>query len=237
LLHRFKERHGIRELSIQGEKLSANETAFVEFCYDLENIITEHNFKASQIYNADEIGLYWRAMPKRTLAHDTEKSAAGFKMNKDRITVLCCANASGEHKLKLRMVGKSKNPRALKNIKRHLLPVNYYYQKAGWMDRMIFKDWFFKHFVPEVRNFLLSNDMPPKALLLLDNAPSHPSESILTFEDIFVLYLPPNVTSIVQPMDQGVIETMKRLYRKKLILNLLEQDQELCINILEISHY
>ncbi|KAH0818470.1 hypothetical protein GEV33_004321 [Tenebrio molitor] len=59
-----------------------------------ENIITEHNFKASQIYNADEIGLYWRAMPKRTLAHDTEKSAAGFKMNKDRITVLCCANAS-----------------------------------------------------------------------------------------------------------------------------------------------
>jgi hypothetical protein len=65
------------------KRKSANETAVVEFCYDLEIIITEHKFKASQIYNADEIGLYWRAMPKRTLAHDTEKSAAGFKMNKE----------------------------------------------------------------------------------------------------------------------------------------------------------
>jgi hypothetical protein len=119
-----------------------------------------------------------------------------------------------------------------KNIKRHLLPVNYHYQKAGWMDRMIFKDWFLQNFVPEVQSFLEKNDMPPKALFLLNNAPSHPSMSILTSEDgnIFVLYLPPNVTSIVQPMNQGVMETMKSLYKKKkkkMTLNLFELDHDL----------
>jgi hypothetical protein len=59
------------------------------------------------------------------------------------------------------------------------------------------EDWFL-HFVPEVQSFLEKNDMLPKALFLLNNAPSHPSMSILTSEDgnIFVLYLPPNVTSI-----------------------------------------
>jgi hypothetical protein len=66
--------------------------------------------------------------------------------------------------LKLMMVEKSENPSALKNIKRHLLPVNYYYQKARWMDRMIFNDWLLNHFVPEseMRSFLEKNDMPLK---------------------------------------------------------------------------
>lgn len=40
-----------------------------------------------------------------------------------------------------------------------------------------------------------------------------------------VKFLPPNVTALIQPMDQGVIETTKRLYRKKLIMFLLEQQE------------
>jgi hypothetical protein len=58
-----------------------------------------------------------------------------------------------------------------------------------------------------VRQHLKSLDLPQKAVLLLDNAPSHPNEDILKSEDgnIFVKYLPPNVTAMIQPMDQGVI--------------------------------
>lgn len=222
-LHRFKKRHGIRELSIQGEKLSADEVAIVEFCYDLECLIKEHDLKLDQIYNADETGLYWRAMPTRTLAAGNETNAPGYKANKDRLTILCCANASGKHKLKLAMIGKSKNPRALKNINKSLLPVSYYNQSAGWMNADIFKDWFFKKFVPEVRDFLTKNNLPAKAVLLLDNAPSHPSADLLKSSDgnIFVYFFPPNVTSIAQPMDQGIIEAMKRLYRKDIMMKLL----------------
>ncbi|XP_050305586.1 jerky protein homolog-like [Anthonomus grandis grandis] len=195
--HKFKKRRGIRELAVQGEKLSANEVAMVEFCYDLENLIIEHDLKPEQVYNGDETGLYWKAMPRRTLVVASETSAPGFKVSKDRLTVLCCANASGTHKLRLAVIGKSKNPRAFKNIKR--LPVDYYNQKAAWMDR---------------------------AVLLLDNAPSHPDVEQLNSTDgnILVAYFPPNVTSIAQPMDQGVIETMKRLYRKDLMLQLLGED-------------
>jgi len=44
----------------------------------------------------------------------------------------------------------------------------------------------------------------------LDNAPSHPSEEELMKRDIKAIFLPPNVTSLIQPMDQGVIEWLKR---------------------------
>lgn len=76
-LYRFKKRHGIRELAVQGEKLSADDVAMVEFCYDLENLITVHDLKPEQVYNGDETGLYWKAMPKRTLAAGTETGAPG----------------------------------------------------------------------------------------------------------------------------------------------------------------
>ena len=34
-------------------------------------------------------------------------------------------------------------------------------------------------------------------------------------------YLPPNVTSLIQPMDQGVLEALKRRYKKKILRRLL----------------
>ncbi|KAJ8945532.1 hypothetical protein NQ318_020377 [Aromia moschata] len=66
-LHRFKKRHGIRQVAIQGEKLSADDVAMVEFCYDLENLITEHDLKPEQVYNADETGLFGRQHRKEHL--------------------------------------------------------------------------------------------------------------------------------------------------------------------------
>jgi hypothetical protein len=45
-------------------------------------------------------------------------------------------------------------------------------------------------------------------------------------EFIRVLYLPPNITALCQPMDQGVIETFRRLYRKELLRKLLLTDED-----------
>ncbi|KAF0703573.1 jerky protein-like, partial [Aphis craccivora] len=67
--------------------------------------------------------------------------------------------------------------------------------------------------------------LPEKAVLFIDNAPCHPSENELRDGEIYMKFLPPNVTALIQPMDQGVIETTKRLFRKKLIMFLLEQQE------------
>lgn len=42
-----------------------------------------------------------------------------------------------------------------------------------------------------------------KILLLLDNAPAHPPAEELNAvnENVEVVYLPPNVTALIQPMD------------------------------------
>jgi hypothetical protein len=51
-------------------------------------------------------------------------------------------------------------------------------------------------------------------LLLLDNAPSHPHDLILS--NVKRVYLPANTTSKLQPLDQGIIQNMKQIYRKRL---------------------
>ncbi|XP_050300828.1 jerky protein homolog-like [Anthonomus grandis grandis] len=83
------------------------------------------------------------------------------------------------------------------------------------MTAGIFKEWFKEIFVPEVRKFLKKQGLPEKALLLLDNAPSHPPVKELLSDDglIQVMYMPPNMTPLIQPMDQNVIRLTKLHYR------------------------
>jgi hypothetical protein len=73
---------------------------------------------------------------------------------------------------------------------------------------------------------LEKNNKREKVLLLLDNAPPHPSSDILNEIDEFiqVLYLPLNITTLCQPVGQGIIETFKRLYHKELLRKLLLTD-------------
>jgi len=58
-------------------------------------LIREHDVSPDQVYNADETALFWRCLPTSTLASYAEKEAVGFKLYKERITVLPCANVSG----------------------------------------------------------------------------------------------------------------------------------------------
>ena len=46
-----------------------------------------------------------------------------------------------------------------------------------------------------------------------------------TSEDgqITYLYMPPNTTSVLQPMDQGILENIKKRYKRDLLLRLLDE--------------
>lgn len=163
-------------------------------------------------------------LPKKSLASRDEKSAPGHKMNKQRATVLFCSNASGNHRLRPMVIGKSKKPRALKNISETTLPVFYRNQKSSWISSPLFTEWFNDEFVPSVESFLKSKDLPRKAVLLLDNAPTHPQN--LKNGEIVVQFLPANVTSLIQPLNQGVIECFKRHYRGLFLRQLLQETNE-----------
>ena len=141
-----------------------------------------------------------------------------MKKQKDMVTLMACSNATGKHKLPLVCIGKSRNPRCFKNINKDALPVRYYAQRSAWMDCSIFTTWFQNEFVPSVKKYLRDNKLSYKALLLLDNATSHPSSDVLRSSDgnIMAMYLPPNTTSLIQPMDQGVLVTVKRHYKRAL---------------------
>lgn len=126
------------------------------------------------------------------------------------------------------LIGKSVNPCCFKNINKKALPVQYCAQTNAWIDSPIFSNWFHNQFVPAVSKYQKERGLTVKALLLLYNAPSHPDVSTLVSQDgnIKCMYLPPNTTALFQPMDQGVLEAMKRRYRKALLQKLLLEDQE-----------
>lgn len=60
------------------------------------------------------------------------------------------------------MIGKSKNLRAFKTVSKNALPVQYYSHKSVWMSSEIFKDWFFKEFIPSTEKFLKKIIYPEK---------------------------------------------------------------------------
>lgn len=228
-LTRFKQRHSIREINIRNERLNGDETAVEEFCNHFRDFIEQENLQPEQIYNADETGLFWKCLPSRTAVVKGKCTVPGHNSGEERITVMCCTNATGLHKLKLCVVGKARKPRSFKSTDTFNLPVSYFSQKGAWMDLSIFRQWFDKIFVPQVREYLKSKGLQEKAVLLLDNSPTHPNENVLRSDDgqIFAKYLPPNVASLIQPLGQGVIATMKRNYRAGLLHNNLEEGNDL----------
>ena len=77
-LKRFKDRHGVRALSVQGESLSAV-VDVAPFRERFLKIIDERNLTRDQVFNCDESGLYWKLLPNKTLVISWEREAKGFK--------------------------------------------------------------------------------------------------------------------------------------------------------------
>ena len=89
----------------------------------------------------------------------------------------------------------------------------------------IFQNWFTEHFCPSVKPYCEFKKLEPKALLLIDNAPSHPTHlsDLTTCIPVEVVFLPPNTTSLIQPMDQGVISNFKAYYLRRTFRQLIDK--------------
>lgn len=219
---KFKKRSGIHNVLRHGEAASANAEAAEKFISDFADYIDAEGFVPQQVFNCDETGLFWKKMPNRTFITQEEKRLPGHKPMKDRLTLLLCGNASGDFKLKPLLVYHSENPRAFKrnHVIKSQLNVMWRANKKAWVTRQIFTEWVHKVFGPSVKTYLQEKQLPLRALLVMDNSPAHPPglEETLIHECSFisVMFLPPNTTPLLQPMNQQVISNFKKLYTKAL---------------------
>ncbi|CAH0722847.1 unnamed protein product, partial [Brenthis ino] len=195
-INRFNVRLNIVSGKIVGESLSEQQSDVHDW---LEKVWpTLHaQFSDDEIFNADETGLFYKLTPDKTLKFKGEKCTGG-KLSKEGITVMVAANMSGTAKKKLLVIGKSQRPRCFKNV-RHL-PVDYESNRKAWMTGDIFTKWARAW----DRELTKKNK---KILLLVDNCPAHPH--IADLKSITLVFLPSNTTSVLQPMDQGIIRALK----------------------------
>ena len=76
----------------------------------------KQKFNSRDVFNVDKTGVYFRALPDLTYMLKLSKNhAKGFKMAKDRLTVLVTCSIDGE-KLLLLVIGESKSPCCFKNV-------------------------------------------------------------------------------------------------------------------------
>ncbi|GFU60238.1 tigger transposable element-derived protein 1 [Trichonephila clavipes] len=127
--------------------------------------------------------------------------------------------------LKPLLINKSLRSRALKGKDLKQLHMQWMANPKAWMTTAIFTEWFNNCFVPEVEAYMKKKkSLDCKVLLIIDNAAIHPQ---LEHPNVQLVFLPANTTSLIQPLDQGIIATFKKYYIKttyKFILNKLENE-------------
>ncbi|XP_069188071.1 tigger transposable element-derived protein 1 isoform X1 [Procambarus clarkii] len=229
---KFRKRNGIHSVVRHGEAASSDKVAAEKFVPVFQEFVAKEEFLPQQVFNCGKTGLYWKRMTKRTYITQEEQSLPGHKPMKDRVTLVLCANASGDCKVKPLLVSHSENPRVFKACKVHKTRLNVMWRsnKKSRVTRIFFSEWVNDVFGPSVRKYLEEKQLPLKALLVLDNTPAHPPQMQDLFPEnqfITIKFLPPNTTPLLQPMDQKVIANFKKLYTKALL--------ERCVDVIEAT--
>ena len=88
------------------------------------------------------------------------------------------------------------------------LGLEYYNKKKSWITTAVFNTW-----ITNCNHNLKWMQGNHKVVLCVDQASSHVLQDL---SNIRIQFLPPNTTSKLQPMDQGVIRSLKCHYRSRL---------------------
>ncbi|KAL4141823.1 hypothetical protein QTP88_004380 [Uroleucon formosanum] len=225
-LEKFRKRHNISFKSICGEASAIDRIAVEDWKKKLPNVIDK--YEKRDIFNADETGLFFRVLPNKTMTFKNE-TCSGGKVSKDRLTVLLCCNIIGEFERPL-VIGKAKRPRAFKKLDVNKFPVDWCWNKKAWMTTQIMTDWLMKFDKQMIKS-------QKKVLLFVDNAASHPH---LKLQNVELVFFPPNMTSHCQPLDPGIIQQFKKLYRKQLLQKAvadLDAGESSAINVLDAVYW
>lgn len=204
-LQKLTKRYDIRYKSYSGESADVSEQTINDWKAKIPELTA--NYKPEDVFNFDETGLFYKLLPKKSYFTKDAKRFGG-KKQKQRVTVGLCCSSKGE-KLKPLIIGIAKHPRCFSSkFNINSLGVDYYHNKTAWMTQPIFDQWLAKI----DKYFRLKKR---RILLFVDNCSAH--ETPQNLKNVKVEYLPPNATSRLQPIDQGIIKALKSNYRKLLI--------------------
>lgn len=223
----FKRRADIHNRSIVGTEDTIAEQVLIDGRQRLKAALS--TYAATDIYNVDESGLCYLQMPSRSFIQGTNKSKE-VKAQKERITLMLCCSLAGEKMIPV-VIGKSQRPRALKNTNINGLPCTYLSNKKAWLTRSIFAEW-----VAKVNSDAILACR--HICLVLDNFSGHVLD--MPFSNVKVLYLPPGTTSVLQPLDCGIIHSLKCKYTELLSnakLASTEENTLFSLNIKDAIHF
>ena len=211
-LDRWKKRYDIHKMKINGESgdvagetvASWREREFLSFLGDIRprmfGILTK----------PDAFGVHFQSM----VLGRKDLCARGGR----RRAVTLIANATGGKESAI-VIWKAEKPRCFKGVDVSKLPVKYFSQANAWMTGEILDE------VLTTLNHCLSS-CSRSIVLLLDNAGCHPHDLKGKYSNIRIIFLPPNTTSQIQPLDLGIIQNFKVHYRKLLLRFVLSKIDE-----------
>lgn len=104
--------------------------------------------------------------------------------------------------------------------------MTYKAQKSAWTNSKFFYEWYSNKFISKVKRERECKGRKEKVMFLLDNASSSAKKLNIEEPDFNVMIFPVNTTVIFQPIDQGIIKKLKRIYRKQILWRLLLADSE-----------
>ena len=81
---KFRQRFSLHNVAFTGGSASADHEARRKFPDEMRALISKKEYVASQIFNCNETGMFWKRMPKRTYLMKDEKTAPEFKVSKEK---------------------------------------------------------------------------------------------------------------------------------------------------------
>ena len=177
----------------------------------LEETLLENNIlnKPSNIFNLDESGFPLNPRPLKVLCRKGSRNPVHLTGDcKAQVTVLACTSAAG-YALPPFVIydRKTLNPEYTIG---EVPGTIYGLSQNGWMDKELFSDWFFHHFLPYA---------PPSRplLLLMDGHSTHYCPEVIreaAAQKVIIFVLPPNTTHCTQPLDKGAFSALKVAWRQ-----------------------
>ncbi|CAK9298334.1 unnamed protein product, partial [Gordionus sp. m RMFG-2023] len=211
-LESFKHRHKINFSNMNLESAST-EVRGAELKLKIPEILQEQGYSSRDVFNVDETTLFYRALPK---ASSIEKyQQAGQNDSNERLTILLAVNMNGEV-LKPLVIGKCFKPKCFGNVDSNDLPVTWKANNKAQMVYSIFEEW-----LNNLNDTLINDNR--NIIIFLNDLFNYTNNEL---SNIKLVFIPPTSSSFMQPLDQGIIQNFKVLYRSSFIKRVIS-DMEL----------